>query len=50
MFCSRLTNNKIDKIHERATKIVLNDHVSNFETMLWNIPDIIVTIEIFKLL
>ena len=50
MFCSRLTNNMIDKIHERATKIVLNDHVSDFETMLWNITDIIVTIEIFKLL
>ena len=41
------TKNMISKIKER---IVLNDHVSDFEAMLWNINDIIVTIEMFKLL
>ena len=50
MFCSRQTNNMINKIQERALRIVLSDHVSNFEAMLWNINDIIVTIEMFKLL
>ena len=34
MFCSRQTNNMINKIHERALRIVLNDHISDFETML----------------
>ena len=37
IFCSRKTNNKI---HERATRIVLNDHISDFETMLRNMNDI----------
>ena len=41
------TKNMISKIKER---IVLNDHVSDFGAMLWNINDIIVTIEMFKLL
>ena len=36
MFCSRQTNNMINKIHERALRIVLNDHISDFETMLRN--------------
>ena len=30
----------INKIHERALRIVLNDHISDFETMLRNINDI----------
>ena len=37
IFCSRKTNNKI---HERATRIVLNDHISDFETVLRNMNDI----------
>ena len=38
--CSRQTNNMINKIHERALRIVLNDHISDFDTMLRNINDI----------
>ena len=30
----------ISKIHERALRIVLNDHMSDFETMLRNMNDI----------
>ena len=30
----------INKIHEGALRIVLNDHLSDFETMLRNINDI----------
>ena len=33
MFCSRQTNNMINKTHERALRIVLNDHFIDFETM-----------------
>ena len=29
----------INKIHERALKIALNDYISDFETMLRNIND-----------
>ena len=56
MFCSRQTNNMINKIHERALRIVLNDHISDFETMLLNMNDITIhhrniqtlMIELFK--
>ena len=34
MFCSRQTNNMINKLHERALWLVLNDHVSDFEALL----------------
>ena len=37
MFCSRQTNNMINKIHKKALRIVLNDHISDFEIMLRNI-------------
>ena len=37
MFCSRQVNNMINKVHERAWSIVLKDHISDFEAMLWNI-------------
>ena len=40
MFCSRQTNNMINNIHERAMRIVLNDHISDFETMIRNIVNI----------
>ena len=40
IFCSRQTTNMINKIHERALRIVLNDHISDFDTMLRNINDI----------
>ena len=57
MFCSRQTNNMINKIHERALRIVLNDHFSDFETMLLNMNDITIhhrniqtlMIELFKI-
>ena len=40
MFCSRQTHNKINKRLERALRIVLNEHISDFEAMLWNMNDI----------
>ena len=40
MFCSRQTNNMINKSHERALRIVLNDHVSDFEALLRKSSDI----------
>ena len=39
MFCSGQTN-MINKIHKKIITIVLNDHISDFETMLWNMNDI----------
>ena len=32
MFCSRTSNNMINKIHERALRLILNDHTSDFDT------------------
>ena len=57
MFCSRQTNNMINKIHERALRIVLNDHISDFETIFRNMTDVTIhhrniqtlTIELFKI-
>ena len=40
IFCSRQTNKMINKIHEKDLRILLNDHVSDFETMLRNINNI----------
>ena len=34
MFCSRQTNNMINKLHERALRLALNDHVSDLEALL----------------
>ena len=34
MFCSRKANNKINKLHERALRIVYQDDISNFEQLL----------------
>ena len=34
MFHSRQINHKINKLHERAQKIVYNDHFSSFEKLL----------------
>ena len=33
MFCSRTSNNMIKKVHERALRVILNDHESDFETL-----------------
>ena len=57
MFCSRTSNNMINKVHERALKVILNNHERDFETLLQNNNDVcnhhrkIQTplIEIFKL-
>ena len=40
MFCSRQTNNMINKLHERAMTLVLNDHVSDFEALIHKSNDI----------
>ena len=40
MFCSRTSNNMINKVHERALRVILNDHESDFETLLQNNNDI----------
>ena len=34
MFCSRSLNNLINRIHERALRLIHNDHVSSFENIL----------------
>ena len=34
MFYSRLTNNKINQLHERALRLVYNDYYSTFEELL----------------
>ena len=36
MFCSKTLNNKINKIDERALRLLLNDHTSDFNTLLQN--------------
>ena len=39
MFCSRTSNNMINKIHKRALQLILNDHTSDFDTLLQNNND-----------
>ena len=34
MLCSRCLNNLINRIHERALRLILNDHVSTFQDIL----------------
>ena len=34
MFCSRISNNMINKVHKRALRGLLNDYKSDFETLL----------------
>ena len=36
MFCSKTSNNIINKIHERILRFILNDHISDFDTLLQN--------------
>ena len=36
MFCSKTSNNMINKIHERALRLILDDHISGFDTLLQN--------------
>ena len=57
MFCSRTSNNLINKVHERALRIILGDDTSDFETLLENNNDIcnhhrniqVLMIEMFKI-
>ena len=39
MFCFRTSNNMINKIHERALRLILNDDLSDFDTLLQNNND-----------
>ena len=34
MFCSRSMNNRINRLHERALRIVYNDYANSFESLL----------------
>ena len=34
IFCSRTCNNMINKVNERALRVLLNDHESDFETLM----------------
>ena len=34
MLCPRTYENMINKVHERAMRVVLNDHRSDFKTLL----------------
>ena len=57
MFCSRTSNNMINKLHERSLRITLNDYSSNLNILLENNNDICnhhrniqaLLIEVFKL-
>ena len=57
MFCSRTTNNMINQVHERALRVILNDHESDFEKILQNNDEVCnhhrniqtLLIEIFKI-
>ena len=39
IFCSRISNNMINKVHEGALRLILNDHTSDFDTVLQNNND-----------
>ena len=39
MFSSRTSNNMINKIHERALRLILNDHITDFDILLQNNND-----------
>ena len=40
MFRSRTTTNIINKAHEQALTVLLNDHTSDFKTLLQNNNDV----------
>ena len=49
MFYSRTSNDMINKIHERAAlRLILNDHTSDFDTLLQTIMILVITIETSK--
>ena len=45
MFGARTSNDMISKIHERVLKLILNDHTSDFDTLLQTIMIFVITIE-----
>ena len=57
MFCSRTSNNMINKLHERSLRIILNDYSGDFNILLENNNDIgnrhrnikALLIEVFKM-
>ena len=57
IFCSRTSNSLINKVHERTLRVILNDHESDFETLLQNNNDVCshhrniqtLLVEIFKI-
>ena len=57
VFCSRQANNMINKLHERALRFVLNNHVGGFEALLRKSNDVsyhhrnipILMIELYKI-
>ena len=48
MFHSRITNRKINRIHERALKLVYSDHVSSFDELLKKTNHFLFTTGTFK--
>ena len=34
MFCTKTSKKMINKIHERALRLILNDHTSDFDALL----------------
>ena len=40
MFCSRTSNNMINKVHERALRVILGDDLRDFESLLQNYKEI----------
>ena len=40
MFCSRTLNNMINRVHEGVSRVVLDDDLSDFESLLQNNRDI----------
>ena len=57
MFCSRTSNNMINKLHERSLRFIANDYSSDFNILLENNNDIcnhhrniqVLLIEVFKM-
>ena len=53
MFCSRTSNNMINKIHKRVLRLILNYHTSDFDALLQNNNDTLqnnnLMVEIYKI-
>ena len=39
MFCTRGSNNKINRIHERSLRFITNDYSSNYDELLLNLNE-----------